>query len=46
MKAAACVARDGVLYVQKKKKDNNISVQGLIMRIVVEELELISSLDI
>ena len=32
-KAAVCVVRDGVLYVQKKKKDNSVSVQGLIMRI-------------
>ena len=31
-KAAVCVARDGVLYVQKKKKDNSVSVQGLIIR--------------
>ena len=31
-KAAVCVVRDGVLYVQKKKKDNSISVQGLIIR--------------
>ena len=32
-KAAVCVARDGVLYVQKKKKTfNSVSVQGLIIR--------------
>ena len=31
-KAAVCVARDGVLYVQKKIKDNSVSVQGLIIR--------------
>ena len=31
-KAVVCVARDGVLYVQKKKKDNSVSVQGLIIR--------------
>ena len=31
-KAAVCVVRDGVLYVQKKKKDNSVSVQGLIIR--------------
>ena len=31
-KAAVCVARDGVFYVQKKKKDNSVSVQGLIIR--------------
>ena len=31
-KAAVCVVRDGVLYVQKKKKDNSVIVQGLIIR--------------
>ena len=38
-KAAVCVVRDGVLYVEKKKKDNSVSVQD----VVVQELELISS---
>ena len=38
-KAAVCVVRDGVLYVQKKKKDNSVNVQD----VVVQELELISS---
>ena len=31
-KAAVCLVRDGVMYVQKKKKDNSLSVQGLIIR--------------
>ena len=31
-KAAVCVVRDGVMYVQKKKKDKSLSVQGLIIR--------------
>ena len=31
-KAAVCVVRDGVLYVQKKKKDNSVSVLGLLIR--------------
>ena len=31
-KAAVCVVRDGVLYVQKKKKDNSVSVLGLMIR--------------
>ena len=42
-KAAVCVVRDGVFYVQTKKNDNSVSVQRLIIYIVVQELELISS---
>ena len=31
-KAAVCVVRDGVFYVQKKKKDNSVSVLGIMIR--------------